>query len=217
VSFNPHPTKNALKWLLPDSWIAGGSFSEFLPPPKKLSPETRKSRFERAQRKATTATVEELFSSASGQMIPSINNRGPNGQRVWPSGYAGSLTHKGAVVLGALVEQCDAQSIGIDLELNKDEGDGLSHILRDGEVPPTADNETAALAMFSVKEAVYKAHYPLKQLDMNFDDVSLHWDDSSISADQGVARCSSSMELDVQCAYEDDWVISTALFKPGAD
>lgn len=162
---------------------------------------------------ATKTTVEDLLCSADVQTRPPLD-RGPGGQRAWPKGYVGSLTHKRGVVLGALVEKRIAQSIGIDLEFNKNKGERLDHTVREGDVPPTLNINIAVLIGFSVKEAAYKAYFRLEHRIIDFDDIRLTWEDPATSVLRGTAECPTSVKFDVQAVCLDDWVISTALSGP---
>lgn len=204
-----HPTRSTLENLLPEAYVAGGSFAESLPHPDDIPSEERLSLLQSSRSEAVTATVDDLLCSAG------VEERAPlkktsEGDRIWPDGYTGSLAHKGAVVLGVLTREDDCRSIGIDIELNQNGGKGLSHTAREEETPPNAGRELSILAAFSTKEAVYKAYYPVKREVVDFDDVHLIWDRSSKDIDEGVAECPRSVEVDVQCAYQGSWIVSTA-------
>lgn len=199
-----------LERLLPEAHVSGGSFAEVLPHPKALAPEERRISYKMARNEASTATIEYLLRHTSVQKTPPLN-KDSSGKRIWPNGYDGSLTDKGAVVLGALIDESEAQSLGIDLELNENAADMLGHTVREGEPPPVTDDNLSVLAGFSVKEAAYKAFYSLEQRVLDFNDISLDWEDTAKSVNQGTAECPASVNLAVQCICQDDWVISTAL------
>lgn len=210
VNLHPHQTRTILKRLLPEAHVSGGSFAEILPHPKKFAPEERRSKYEEVRNEATQAMMEDLLRYTDIKLSPPLD-RDSSGKRIWPDGHDGSLTDKGAVVLGALVNECEVQSIGIDLELNENDGEMLGHTVRDGETPPSMGENVSVLAGFSVKEAAYKAFYSLEQRVIDFDDIRLTWEDRSKSINQGKAECPASVNLAVRCTCQDDWVISTAL------
>ncbi|MFB1064842.1 4'-phosphopantetheinyl transferase superfamily protein [Natrinema sp. H-ect4] len=206
-----HPTRSALENLLPEAYVAGGSFDESLPHPDEIPSQERLSLLQSTRSEAVTATVDDLLCSTG------VEERAPlkktsEGDRIWPNGYTGSVAHKGAVVLGVLIREDDCRSIGIDVELNQKGGKGLLHTAREGETPPNTGRELSLLAAFSTKEAVYKAYYPVKREVIDFDDVHLVWDRSSNDIDEGVAECPGSVEVDVQCAYQGSWIVSAAQF-----
>ncbi|MBB4919003.1 4'-phosphopantetheinyl transferase family protein [Streptosporangium saharense] len=103
---------------------------------------------------------------------------GLRGEPLWPSGVVGSITHcagyRGAV-LGRL---SDAASIGIDAEPNTHLTEGvLDAISLAGERVWIRDLAVRApdvcwdRLLFSAKEAVYKAWFPLVRSWLDFDDA----------------------------------------------
>lgn len=211
MNLKTHPTKTVLERLLPEAHVSGGSFANSLPDPDTLTREERLSFYNDARRDAVTATVEDLLHSINAREGPPLE-RGSDGNRIWPDGYAGSITHKGTAVLGSVIQRGISQSIGIDLELNENNSEGLGHTVFDGEAPPGADKDTSIVAAFSIKEASYKAFYPLKQQRVDFDDIRLVWKEQLESVDIGVAKCPESVELRIQCTYRGNWIVSTAQF-----
>lgn len=143
--------------------------------------------------------------------------QGTRGEPLWPAGFTGSITHtKGLVAAGCL--RADGQSIaagesrraetvpqkrvlavGIDLERT---GRVLSeaawqHVLSEDDVRMHAavTDPGLRLVLFSAKESLYKAVYPLCGEFFGFDDASLVWTGpggmSSVPAEcpaNGVAR-----------------------------
>lgn len=211
MNLKSHPTKMALEHIIPEAHVSGGSFAHSLPDPNTLTWEEQRTLYNKVQNDAITATVEDLLYSINAREEPPLE-RGSDGNRIWPDRYAGSITHKGAVVLGSVIGKDVSQSVGVDLELNENNGEGLENTVLDGEVPPSAEKKTSIVAAFSVKEAVYKAFYPLKQRRIDFDDIRLIWEEQLESVDSGVAKCPESIELRIQCTYPDNWIVSTAQF-----
>ncbi|MFC7369544.1 MULTISPECIES: 4'-phosphopantetheinyl transferase family protein [Vreelandella] len=89
---------------------------------------------------------------------------------VWPAGIVGSLSHTTDACLGVAARAHHTQAIGIDIEsLAPLEGSLHPDIATPEELacidqPP----ELAALQIFSMKEAAYKAQYPLSQTFFDF-------------------------------------------------
>jgi 4'-phosphopantetheinyl transferase EntD len=105
--------------------------------------------------------------------------RGNNGEAIWPKGTCGSITHtKGACCVVAAL-QTDFLSVGIDIEnasraisppaqrmfLNKDESDWINkqHFF----------SQNIPLAIFSIKESIYKMLFPLVKRTIPFSAVSV--------------------------------------------
>ncbi|ARP74498.1 4'-phosphopantetheinyl transferase [Streptomyces pluripotens] len=108
---------------------------------------------------------------------------GERGAPCWPAGLVGSMTHCDGYCAAALVRAVDLASLGIDAEPHGPlpEGVGASVFL------PAEAERLARLTgwradvhwdriLFSAKESVYKAWYPLtrKWLDFSEADITLH-------------------------------------------
>ncbi|MFZ4155990.1 4'-phosphopantetheinyl transferase family protein [Streptomyces pseudogriseolus] len=110
---------------------------------------------------------------------------GERGAPVWPAGLAGSMTHCEGYCAAALVRTDDLASLGIDAEPHAPLPDG---VLATISLPQEAARVRRLLAerpsvhwdrlLFSAKESVYKAWYPLtrKWLDFSEADITLHTD-----------------------------------------
>ncbi|WP_190100875.1 4'-phosphopantetheinyl transferase family protein [Streptomyces griseoflavus] len=111
---------------------------------------------------------------------------GERGAPIWPRGLAGSMTHCQGYCAAALVRAGDLASVGIDAEPHAPLPEG---VLRSVALPQEA-GRIAALAgdvpavhwdrlLFSAKEAVYKAWFPLtgEWLDFGEADIDLFTDD----------------------------------------
>ncbi|MEY7979507.1 4'-phosphopantetheinyl transferase [Streptomyces pilosus] len=111
---------------------------------------------------------------------------GERGAPRWPEGLTGSMTHCQGYCAAALVRAGDLASVGIDAEVHGPLPEG---VLPSVALPQEAER-IAALAgevpsvhwdrlLFSAKEAVYKAWFPLtgKWLDFEEADIDLFPDD----------------------------------------
>jgi 4'-phosphopantetheinyl transferase EntD len=115
--------------------------------------------------------------------IPNDDDRAP----IWPAGVRGSITHCDT---RALVAVCRAEhgSVGIDVEHRRELGRHLwAMVFLDDEVralEATAETERGrmALALFSAKEALYKAQHPISRRYMGF--RALH-----VNANEGTLTC----------------------------
>ncbi len=105
--------------------------------------------------------------------VPADEDRAP----VWPMGLRGSISH--STTLCAAVVTCAPLTLGIDIEENTDlEAGLLSAICSDEETARIAGPDQLRLAklIFSAKEAVYKAQFPLTGLLIGFDQVDITLD-----------------------------------------
>ncbi|MEU3604598.1 4'-phosphopantetheinyl transferase superfamily protein [Streptomyces sp. NPDC035033] len=106
-----------------------------------------------------------------------------NGAPGWPPGLIGSMTHCAGYRAAALARSGGPASLGIDAEPHGPLPDGvLSHVAR----PAERDRLTALAArhpavhwdrlLFSAKESVYKAWYPLtgRWLEFHQADIEIH-------------------------------------------
>lgn len=209
VTFTTHKTKSALQEVLPRAEVTGGSFISELPSLDQLSAQDARSELRTARAKARKVALNNVANRLDCRGESSIEKT-PEGFRTWPDGYTGSVTHKGSIVLSAVVENRFIESLGIDLEFDHNGGEGLSHVVNRGELPDYADSKSSVLGIFSTKESIYKAYYPIKQDELNFNDVRIEWLNSSPSIDYGIAKCPKSIEIEVQCVYLDGWIVSTA-------
>ncbi|MCL2582618.1 MAG: 4'-phosphopantetheinyl transferase superfamily protein [Streptosporangiales bacterium] len=108
--------------------------------------------------------------------------RGPGGAPQWPDGVAGSITHCSGYRACAVARTRDVASVGIDAEPNEATPKGVL-----GAVSDTGERERLAglpagrgahwdRLLFSAKESVYKAWYPLTGRWLGFEDASISID-----------------------------------------
>jgi 4'-phosphopantetheinyl transferase EntD len=102
---------------------------------------------------------------------------GPNREPLWPQGYVGSITHCEGYRAAAVARRQDALSIGIDAEPHEPLPSEILSLV-------TVSAERAWLArapegvywdrlIFSAKESVYKAWFPLNRAWLDFGDVCI--------------------------------------------
>ncbi|CAI2936464.1 4'-phosphopantetheinyl transferase family protein [Aminobacter niigataensis] len=111
--------------------------------------------------------------------IPAASDRAP----VWPAGIVGSISHcSGWCVAAVARESQDCSALGIDVEpATPLETDLLDTICDDDELRWLARQAEPgrgllAKAIFSAKESVYKAQYPLSRQIIDFHAVSVALD-----------------------------------------
>lgn len=108
---------------------------------------------------------------------------GERGAPVWPDGIVGSLTHCVGYRGAAVARRDDVLTIGIDAELDAPLPDGIAEaVALDAELKmlaalpahPAAPNWDRLL--FSAKESVYKAWYPVTRVFIGFDAARIEFD-----------------------------------------
>jgi 4'-phosphopantetheinyl transferase EntD len=164
--------------LLPGSVRAVESFGEL--PGAALLPEEQ-ALVERAvaKRRDEVTTVRACARRALAELglppVPILT--GPSREPLWPAGVVGSLTHCAGYRAAAVARRDDVAAIGIDAEPHETLPEG---VLEHASLP----EERAALAalppgthwdrlLFSAKESVYKAWFPLAGRWLGFQDARL--------------------------------------------
>lgn len=119
------------------------------------------------------------------QAIPAGSDRAP----IWPAGLVGSITHTDRWCAAVVARADEILSVGIDVADAHSVGPELWQILctlAEFEwlsMLPAKDRELGATALFSAKESVFKAQYPLTRRMLDHHDVEIrlsgdwhHWE-----------------------------------------
>lgn len=108
---------------------------------------------------------------------------GERGEPLWPDGVVGSITHCDGYRAGAVARSAELLTIGIDAEPNLPLPDGvLGDVARAEERPRLAELSISRpeihwdRLLFSAKESVYKAWFPLARRWLGFEDATLSID-----------------------------------------
>jgi 4'-phosphopantetheinyl transferase EntD len=206
-----HIAVQTLERLLPEAIIEGGSFGLDLRHPTQIPRSERQLVFEAAQTRAIDDCIRKLCGRAALPELTQVG-KGPGGERLWPNGFVGSLTHKGTVVLGALAAKSVFRALGIDIEFidSSELGAIKKNVAWEG-LPPGTDQSQGVLLALSAKEAVFKAQYPLTGALLGFSDVALKWASHSAGTFSANVDCGSAIGFQVRCAATNAWVVSTAV------
>jgi 4'-phosphopantetheinyl transferase EntD len=117
--------------------------------------------------------------------------RKPSGEPTWPEGLTGSLAHDDEMAVAAVARAHAFRSIGIDIEPALPlPGDVFALVATDADSMAGADRQLAGRVLFSVKEAVYKAVYPLDHEMLEFEDIAV-----DLSAGRAVTRTGRSADV----------------------
>jgi 4'-phosphopantetheinyl transferase EntD len=100
--------------------------------------------------------------------------RGASGEPMWPAGIVGSLAHDDRVAVAVVGLQRSVGAVGIDVEPAVPlPPDMLELIATPHELHRIADDPLRGKLLFAVKEAVYKAAYPLDRKFQEFRDIEV--------------------------------------------
>ena len=150
--------------------------------------------------------------------------QGPSREPLWPSGIVGSITHCEGYCAAAVASGRDLLSIGIDAELNSPLPDGVLKVV-------AVEDEIEMLQalrdehricwdrlLFSVKESIYKAWYPVGRSWLDFDEarVILDQEDSSFVAQISPASIkeTSVWSLRGRFVVSESLILTSAVFDP---
>ncbi len=105
---------------------------------------------------------------------------GERGEPLWPAGVVGSITHCSGLRACAVARASDVRAIGIDAEPHAPLPPGvLDAVCAPGERRALAAHGAGVCwdrVLFSAKEAVFKAWYPLTGRLLGFEDVDVRLD-----------------------------------------
>lgn len=93
---------------------------------------------------------------------------------IWPAGWTGSLAHSDDFGIAAIAPRSRMASIGIDIEPAEPLPDGIREsIVFHDDVIQTNKGGFEGRVAFCIKEAVYKAVYPVDRQFLGFSDVTI--------------------------------------------
>ncbi len=109
---------------------------------------------------------------------PSPIGSGERGEPLWPPGVVGSITHCAGYRGCAVAKSSSALALGIDAERNAPLREGVwEEVARGRErelrYPGSASGPRLDAVLFSAKEAIFKAWYPLTRRWLGFGDAEL--------------------------------------------
>jgi 4'-phosphopantetheinyl transferase EntD len=119
---------------------------------------------------------------------PSAIPSGARGEPLWPAGVVGSITHCDGYRACVVARAGEVASVGIDAEVNRPLPPGVLAEVAFGRERQMVAAPRGELCLdrllFSAKEAVYKAWFPLARRWLGFEDVEL-----TIDAAAGTFHC----------------------------
>jgi 4'-phosphopantetheinyl transferase EntD len=102
---------------------------------------------------------------------------GPSRAPIWPRGLTGSLAHDETFAVAAVALSCEFAGIGIDVEpATPLPADVMRSIATDKERARYSASILNSRLLFVIKEAVYKAQFPVDGQQLGFTDVEVDLD-----------------------------------------
>jgi|KBSMisStandDraft_5_1062788.scaffolds.fasta_scaffold222677_1 4'-phosphopantetheinyl transferase EntD len=100
--------------------------------------------------------------------------RSTAGMPVWPGGIVGSLAHDARIAVAVMARQDDFLGVGVDIEPAEPLGGDLLGIVATATERRAIDDDPhRGRLLFSIKEAIYKAVYPLDGTFLDHHDVEV--------------------------------------------
>lgn len=136
-------------------------------------------------RRREFVTARRCAREALGKLghAPGPIRSGPRREPVWPAGVVGSITHCAGYRAAAVARGIDLAGLGIDAEPHEPLPEGVGEAVTVGGEPDLLrrlDRDVPTLhwgrLLFSAKESVYKAWYPLTGRWLGFEDAELSID-----------------------------------------
>jgi 4'-phosphopantetheinyl transferase EntD len=116
-------------------------------------------------------------------IAPAPIRRGRRGDPQWPAGVIGSITHCAGYRAAAVARAGEPVSLGIDAEPHDTLPDGVRDMVTVAEerdmlarLAVVAPGVHWDRLLFSAKESIFKAWYPLTRRELDFDEARLDFD-----------------------------------------
>jgi len=135
-----------------------------------------------AKRRAEFATVRDCARRALNRLghPPAPILPGPTREPEWPAGVVGSLTHCDGYRAAAVARTGDILTVGVDAETHEPLPGGVARLVTVGDEPRRLAQLTDAVpgvawdrVLFSAKESIYKAWFPLARAWLDFTECEL--------------------------------------------
>lgn len=120
---------------------------------------------------------------------PSPILRGQRGEPLWPKGFAGTISHAGDAVIAATAPAERVYGIGLDIEdLEREVSEDVVRLICHPDerawVHAAGPSWSRRLkAVFSAKESIFKAFYPLGRVNLEFHDARVVRADGGFDAE----------------------------------
>ncbi|MFD3419585.1 4'-phosphopantetheinyl transferase family protein [Streptomyces decoyicus] len=205
--------------LLPESVFAAEVFGE--PPAAALLPEE-----ETLVSRAVDKRVREFAAgrwcarkAMAGLGAPPVPILpGPRGEPRWPSGLVGAITHCDGYAAAVVARSTEVLALGVDAEPAKPLPDGvLEAVALPGERAGLPRNPYGApplpwdRLLFSAKESVYKAWFPMTGRPLEFEDAFLSFDPDGGSFTARLLVPGWQLGDSVRSGFQGRWAVRAGL------
>ena len=106
--------------------------------------------------------------------------KGPGGEPLWPEGFVGTISHSGDLAVAVVGRRADYDGLGVDVEQRSPglsaRGARLVCTPAEFDWVDQDPSSTRRTLLFSAKEAIFKALYPIERIWLGFGDAELTWD-----------------------------------------
>ncbi|MDX8353085.1 4'-phosphopantetheinyl transferase family protein [Cognatiyoonia sp. IB215182] len=132
-------------------------------------------------------------------VAPAAIPQGEQREPVWPQGLTGSISHCITCCIATVAHTNQHRTIGVDIEPATPLDPDLIPMICTAEernwLPTQPDPNLAAKQIFSAKEAIYKAQFPLTREVIGFKAVTLHFDGTDFHAElpANLPKCTGSI------------------------
>ena len=145
--------------------------------------------------------------------------RGDGGEPLWPADVVGAISHSQDVAVAVVGRRMHYAGLGVDVEepARGPTARAARLVCRPSEMAwadPEAGTQRLTM-LFSAKEAVFKALYPIEHVWLGFADAELTWRADRDAFEASMLKSAGAgypvgFRLSVNCTVGDDWVLSMA-------
>jgi 4'-phosphopantetheinyl transferase EntD len=152
---------------------------------------------------------------------PTAIGRGPSREPLWPTGVVGAITHSGGIAMAVVAPADRYRGLGIDLEMRGARlSPGATRIIGSTTerawIDAAPDPQAAAtrrILVFSSKEAIFKALFPIEEVWLDFSDVELVARDTPLGFDARLLKPAArdlpiGSMIAVRCSVRGDCVLA---------
>ncbi len=152
-------------------WIGEGDEALLLP----LESKTVSARNASRRRMSGAALHAARILLAERGLVDVSIPRAPSGEPLWPAGIAGSLAHDDEMAVAAIGSAAEFSAIGIDVEPSVPLPADISTLVRHKDDRPGMWDgyPLGVRLLFSAKEAVYKAVFPVDHVILDYGEIAV--------------------------------------------